>query len=187
MRIRIITIVTTFILAGLVLQIKNQYFIEPSNIAMYYFTAFFITSIMLIVVTTISLLNLILKHKKAEHKADDKESKPNLRECYRIIYESNKNPHLIIRYHADSNAEYVFKILDISETGIKFLNDNNLKLEDKIEGELSFPDGETFQVDGNIIRKQDDQVILNLNSPIPYSKIIREQRDIIRERKSETT
>ncbi len=187
MRIRIITIVTTLILAGLVLQIKNQYFIEPSNTTLYYFTAFFLTSIMLVIVTIISMVNLMVKKSKAMEKLNTGENQPNLRECYRIIYEPEQTPHLTIRYQPGSNVEYEFKVLDISENGIKFLNDKNLNLQEKIKGELSFPDGETFQINGDIIRKQNAQVILNLKSPIPYYKIIREQQGLLRKSKSDRT
>jgi hypothetical protein len=47
-----------------------------------------------------------------------------------------------------------------------------------LEGVVEFPDGETFDVEGKIIRAE---VVLQLRKGIPYTQIVKEQMRLIKE------
>jgi hypothetical protein len=78
-------------------------------------------------------------------------------------------PELIIRYRS-------YQVLDISESGIRFLVPNmKLLQEDILTGVVKFPDGVSFDLSGVVVRRNNNQIALKLIVGIPYSYIMTEQ------------
>ena len=63
------------------------------------------------------------------------------REYFRILYSKMDKP--VFRVGSDS-----FEILDISNRGIRFINDRNVRLTHYVTGELLFLSGESIRVEG---------------------------------------
>jgi len=71
--------------------------------------------------------------------------------------------------------KHQFEVLDISQRGIKFLNDKEVNLSEYISGELTFLCGESIVIEGSLIWEQDDDFGLNLNNLIPSDMIQKEE------------
>lgn len=59
-----------------------------------------------------------------------------------------------------------FKVIDISERGLRFVNNGKLKLTGWISGSLLIGDKKPIDIDGIIVRKKDDEIGIHLISPI---------------------
>ncbi len=94
------------------------------------------------------------------------------RHYLRIVYKPNDRPRLRI----DSRE---FEVEDISDTGIRFVNDRNVALKKTFNGILTFLDGNTIRVEGKIEWEQDTGVGVSLKHPISPEIILKEQRHII--------
>jgi len=94
------------------------------------------------------------------------------RSYIRIVYHPGKRPRL----NASSNT---FEVTDISEGGIRFLNDADIELPETIKGTLTFLDDETIDIDGKIEWQQNQEVGISLKFMIPAVTIEKEQRHII--------
>lgn len=78
-------------------------------------------------------------------------------------------PELTIRYHT-------YQLLDISETGIRFLVPRmNLLPDDILKGAIKFLDDVVIEFSGVVVRRTRDQIALKLIVGIPYSYISSEQ------------
>lgn len=105
--------------------------------------------------------------------SEDQYNGDNRREHYRIIYPLTCRPKLkIVRKEYD--------VVDISESGIKFLfrKDPALTAGAAIRGEMTFAAGDSLNIEGKILRIDEEIVILKLNRKIPFWKIVDEQRYI---------
>jgi len=94
------------------------------------------------------------------------------RSYIRIVYRPGKRPRLT----ANNTA---FEVTDISEGGIRFLNDADIALPDPIKGILIFLDDEAIDIDGKIEWQLNHEVGISLNYMIPAATIEKEQRHII--------
>ena len=93
---------------------------------------------------------------------------------YRIEYPASMRPTLKIRKHE-------FEVIDISEKGVRFLFDKNIKFGRWVNGDVSFYDGEAIGVEGKIVWKDEENIGMFLTiKSIPYSKILSEQRLLAR-------
>ncbi len=92
------------------------------------------------------------------------------REFVRLVYPSTNRPSF--KY-----GEHELEIIDISEKGIKLLNERQLDLGKLIHGEAILLSGRSVQVDGEIAWSLDNEVGL-LMALIP-SSIIDEERRIL--------
>jgi hypothetical protein len=122
--------------------------------------------------------------KKAVVRDADSSSLPNRRDCYRIAYAPHERP--VLRIESPSLAltgENEFEVLDISEQGIRFLNDQNVYFSQAVQGDLIFVDGEAVAIEGTIVREKGSQLSLKLSSAIPFKSVIKEQRRIIADRR----
>ncbi len=104
--------------------------------------------------------------------------------------------HEYIERRKDSRTEYLniegprlkigkhkFKVLDISQKGLKFLNDKEVNLSEYISGKLTFLCGESIDIEGSLIWEQDDDFGLYLKNHIP-SDIIQKEELYIQEQLS---
>ncbi len=89
------------------------------------------------------------------------------REYFRILYSRMDKPVLTVNQHA-------FEILDLSNAGIRFINNKNVKLDNYITGELTFLSGETVRVEGTLKWERSNMYGLYMKDQIPDDIILRE-------------
>ena len=94
------------------------------------------------------------------------------RSYIRIVYRPGNRPRL-------NTGSMAYEVTDISEGGIRFLNDAEGVLPDYIKGTLILLDDETIAIDGKIEWRQNHEVGVSLNYMIPAATIAKEQRHII--------
>ncbi len=77
--------------------------------------------------------------------------------------------------------KHEFEVVNISEKGVMFLADGEAKFGRWVSGEVIFSDGQTVGVEGKIVRKRENNIGVFLTiKPIPYAKILSEQRLLAR-------
>ena len=169
--------------AGAVLAISiylkgnSQY---DTHIDAYYVVNLIIISATVMVALALSMIISYASKRKAATRDTGASDLPNRRDHYRISYEADQRPLLRIKAPSlELTGEHEFDVLDISEQGIRFLNDQNVHFSDAVHGELVFIDGETVMIEGQIVRETGAQLSLKLSTPIPFKSIIKEQRRII--------
>ena len=67
------------------------------------------------------------------------------------------------------NIEY--EVLDISQGGLRFSYDNEIDIEERVQGIIEFSDGEFKAVEGKIVWKKGSQVGLKFKNHLPFFKI----------------
>ena len=96
------------------------------------------------------------------------------RRYYRIEYPVSLRPILKIRKHE-------FEVVNISEKGVMFLADKKMRFGRWMSGEVTFYDGQPIGIEGKIVRKHENNIGMFLTiKPIPYSRILSEQRFLAR-------
>ncbi len=98
----------------------------------------------------------------------------NKRQHYRVFFPEAESPHLVV----DGKT---YRVLDVSEYGVRFVTRTagNLSAGMVIHGALTFNDRETFVIHGTVRRIAGNEIALQLRQPIPYRKIISEQRRLL--------
>jgi hypothetical protein len=106
---------------------------------------------------------------------DDKKSeRQEKRGYFRIEYPASIRPTLKIRKHE-------FEIVDISEKGVRFSADKEIKFGRWVTGNIAFYDGQTVGIEGRIAWKRGKSIGMFLTvKSIPYQKILSEQRLLAR-------
>ena len=104
--------------------------------------------------------------KEAEYAGSEKRS------YFRILYKPAKRPKLSV----DKNE---FEIADISEGGIRFINEREVDLGKQIQGTATFLMGESVNIEGDIVWKQDGEIGLLLKSFIPTATMEKEKQFVI--------
>jgi len=106
-----------------------------------------------------------------DEKKSEREEK---RRYYRIEYPASLRPTLKIRKHE-------FEVVNISEKGVMFLADKKIEFGRWVSGDVTFFDGQPIGIEGKIVRKHENNIGMFLTiKPIPYSKILSEQRFLAR-------
>lgn len=95
---------------------------------------------------------------------------PERRSYFRVTYPVEQRPFITIR-------GMQFSILDISESGVRFINPNGAKLPgDIFQATVVLHDDEPFNIVGRIIRMRDTEAAMMMTiRGIPFKKIISEQ------------
>lgn len=98
----------------------------------------------------------------------------NRREHYRIVYPIRARPRLRV-------GKAVFPVLDLCERGLRFLHPDpdSLQLGQTIRGRVSFGDGTSMVVEGEVMRTGRSEAVLHLAIRIPPARILQEQRHLI--------
>ena len=105
-----------------------------------------------------------------EKKREDQER----RRYYRIEYPVSLRPTLKIRKHQ-------FEVVNISEKGVMLVAEKKASFGRWVSGEITFSDGQTMGIEGEVVRKNENNIGIFLTiKSIPYSKILSEQRLIAR-------
>ncbi len=80
-------------------------------------------------------------------------------------------------------GEHEFEVLDISQIGLKSLNNEEANLSRYFRGKLTFLCGESMDIEGSLVWEQDNDFGLYLKNPIP-SDIIQKEELYIQEQLS---
>lgn len=94
------------------------------------------------------------------------------RAFYRIVFPTRERPVLILE-----GREH--RVVDCSEHGLRFVRQSwpQLELGTNVHGVLRFHRGDEVEVEGVVVRLQDEHAALHLNvRPIPMGRIFEEQR-----------
>ena len=92
------------------------------------------------------------------------------RKFFRIEYPASIRPTIKVRKHE-------FEVLDISEKGVRFFLEKEIKFGRWVNGNITFHDGKTISIEGRIAWKRGENVGMFLTvKAIPYTRIIAEQR-----------
>lgn len=94
------------------------------------------------------------------------------RSYFRITYSPEKRPMLKIGTHE-------FEIADISEGGIRFVNERKLEIEKPVRGTAKFLFGGSFDVEGDIVWEENSELGLLLKNFIPSAAMEREKQYVI--------
>jgi hypothetical protein len=89
------------------------------------------------------------------------------RSFFRVVYAPPKRPWLKV-------ADERFQVADISQRGLRFINDKNIHLARTIQGVVTFSDGETVRIKGNVEWKKADEISVLLEELIPHTTISKE-------------
>ena len=96
------------------------------------------------------------------------------RRYYTVEYPASMRPSLKIRKHK-------FEIVNISEKGVMFVADKKTAFGRWVSGEVTFYDGQTMGIEGKVVRRHENNIGMCLTiKPIPYSRILSEQRLLAR-------
>jgi len=115
----------------------------------------------------------------------NKETNPILAQEPQAKSGFNRRRHVRIYYPADCPPIFLpelvvnhrnCQVLDISEGGIRFAASNaSLIKNGTIKALLRFTDGEELEISGVVVRRNRNQVALQLEDGIPYCRIMSEQ------------
>ncbi len=100
--------------------------------------------------------------------APDRRSGTERRKSLRIMYLNIEKPIFKM-------GKYKFKVIDISQRGIKFINNKEEILPEYIGGKLTFLYGGSIAIEGSVIWEQDDDFGIYLKNVIPVSMIQKEE------------
>lgn len=94
------------------------------------------------------------------------------RSFFRVVYhQPEARPRLQV-------AAADFAVSDISQSGLRFINDRKIFLARTIQGKITFSDGETVNITGKVEWKKNDEISLLLKEHIPHTTISKEQHRI---------
>ena len=88
----------------------------------------------------------------------------------RIVYKRSKRPSLVVLTHE-------LEIVDISEGGMRIITDPDIRAFDNppVQGTITFLDGESIKIEGDIAWIIGNEVRLKFRNLIPSSRIKKEQ------------
>lgn len=97
------------------------------------------------------------------------------RQFHRIKYLDGRRPKIIVRVKEGVGKEC--KVVDISERGICVTGEevSGLRVKARIDARITFSDGESLEIEGEVLRVSDDRVVIHLSEGIPSHIIVKEQ------------
>lgn len=98
----------------------------------------------------------------------------NKREFYRIRYPLSCRPRLIL-------LDKEYEVIETSEKGVKFLHKkfHEFQIGLTVGFTITFHDDESLDLEGKILRVDENVVVVYLSEEIPFRRIALEQRHII--------
>lgn len=100
------------------------------------------------------------------------------RKSIRLTYPPVRRPMLKVQEHE-------LEVLNISEQGVKILNQKQIKLSKNVSGNVVFQSGNSIELIGKIVWKFENELGM-LVTQIPRAVIIEEVRALLREMSGET-
>ncbi len=97
------------------------------------------------------------------------------RQFHRIKYPDGRRPKIIVRVKKGAGKEY--KVMNISERGISITGEevSGLQAKTRIEAKITFSDGDSLEIEGEVLRVIDNRAVIYLSKGIPSHIIIKEQ------------
>ena len=97
------------------------------------------------------------------------------REHFRVFYPVSERPKIRIL-----GEDY--DVAEAAERGIKFCARKGAenKFEEIVYATITFHDGEFYDFEGKVKRLEKDEIVLQLSKGIPYKRIVKEQRYLIK-------
>lgn len=97
---------------------------------------------------------------------------------------SEKRSYIRIAYRPENRPKLKLKegdldVIDISESGIRCINDRGIKLDKSIRGTVSFLCGESVAVEGDIVWEKNSELGLLLKHLIPSEEMEKEKKYVI--------
>lgn len=180
MREKIIAIGCTSTLVLIALYLRSHFYPQPSYEVHYYFTAFFSTAGLLIVIWSVAIFRQQDNKNRIERNVKKKLYKQNRRVNYRIAYFSDSKPIFNVeKCNENSNKSYLLDILNLSENGAQILHNGLLKYQDIISGYIVFDNGDQINISGKIVRISGSKASLQFVKPLPEKTLINEQRRLL--------
>ncbi|MCF8067068.1 MAG: hypothetical protein K9L30_00630 [Desulfobacterales bacterium] len=90
----------------------------------------------------------------------------------RIIYQPGNRASLIM-------GSRIFEVMDITESGVRFINENPLPPETAISGSILFLNGEMVDIEGKVEWQEEGEVGMSLSALIPSQILKQESRHLI--------
>lgn len=104
----------------------------------------------------------------------------NRRRSYRVTYPVELRPVFIVNKIDKSDSRTLeFKVVDISEDGIRLANDGSLGKAAEIGGKIQFYDGETKPIECSVIRQDSRHICAEFKTNLAWSTLLNEQRRMI--------
>lgn len=94
---------------------------------------------------------------------------PERRTYSRVVYQAGRRPELRFKDHR-------FQVTDISERGLGFVNDANLRLGKEMRATVIFADGSSFSFEGAVVRRKEREVGIYFRELMPLETVLKEQR-----------
>ena len=163
MSTKVVFTITIAVTIGLILIVSNrEWFMSSPNAFIYFMSG-------VIVVVLASAIGYARREDikrtppapRSDPPADDR------RRFSRVQHKLNARPQLTI----DGNTH---DVRDISEQGIRIANPEGRVFQKWVRGTLVFSDGTTLEINGLVVRKQPDEIGLQLITTIPKDIIARE-------------
>ena len=177
-------IIISFILAAVLsisVLIKQVYFPKLSSHSAYYFYSIFWICGVLIVIFIIHIIwRLATTDRRNPQHIKPSIIWPNRRKSYRIIYPDFVRPILVVE-KADNQArrQLEYPVVDLSQEGICFIDDGSLGSADVIDGHIRFNTGERLSVTGILLRRNQNNISVQLTRSIAWPVILKEQRRLM--------
>jgi hypothetical protein len=89
------------------------------------------------------------------------------RSSLRVIYPPGTGPHLQV-------ADQSFPVADISQRGLRLINDRDVRMARPVRGTLTFSDGQKVDISGTIEWQKAEKISLLLEERIPLAIISKE-------------
>jgi hypothetical protein len=102
----------------------------------------------------------------------EKQNYSKHRQYYRIRYPLSYRPKIRIQ-----NEDYGGVVVELSERGVRFICEGNIILSEgsALEVNITFRDGESFELTGEILRVTKEGVIVRFLDWLPLSRVMKEQ------------
>ncbi len=101
------------------------------------------------------------------------------RQFIRVKYPDDLRPKIIsVTKSAEKPREREYDVVDICERGVKFESEEEISRflpKSTIKAKISFSDGESLDIEGEVLRVSENQVVIHLSMGISASRITKEQ------------
>ena len=74
-----------------------------------------------------------------------------------------------------------FEVAEISERGMRVIRNPNVEMAkgSPINGVIQFPDKQTSEIVGSVLRRDKDEIVFSISSGVSYKRMLEEQLHIV--------
>ncbi len=163
MRTKVLYIASALVIFGaIIIWVNKDFFLNLPG-----FFSWFIATVTVVVLLAAIIIRNVPEAKPPNQTTAGNRTYEDRREYPRIQHRLKRRPRLQIN-------KQELEVLDISERGIRFINNTDIRLKEWVHGTLVFSDQSTVSLNGLVVRKQGGTVSLQLIASIPADMIARE-------------